>query len=255
MLVECRRLSCADMVYIGVDGCKLGWLTVSLDAEGNWKVHSFYTVDELCENFKSSKLILIDVPIGLRDGGIEERICDKEARKILGLKRGSSVFRVPCRAAVYADTYQRASEVHARLTGKKLPKQTWGIIPKIREVDQLLSVDESTRSRIKEIHPEVCFWALNNCQPMRYSKKKVEGFEERRKVLRSFYPYTDDVVNYSLQKYRRKEVTRDDIVDALVAAVTASKEQLGLLTIPEVPEFDSKVLPMEMVYFGNTKNG
>jgi predicted RNase H-like nuclease len=242
------------MVYIGIDGCKLGWFTVSLDAEGNWEINSFGMIDKLWEHCKASKLILIDITIGLRDGGIEERICDKEARQILGPKRGSTVFRVPCRAAVYTDTYRKASEANAQMTGKKLPKQTWGIIPKIREVDQLLLADASARTRIKEIHPEVCFWALNNCQSMRYSKKKVEGFEERRKVLRSVYPYTDDVLNYSLQKYRRKEVSKDDILDALVAAVTASKERLGLLTIPEVPEFDSKMLPMEMVYFSNIKN-
>ena len=45
--------------------------------------------------------------------------------------------------------------------------------------------------------------------------------------------------------YPRKIVARDDILDALVAAVTGMNE---LRTVPGNPEVDSCGLPMEMVY-------
>ena len=45
-------------------------------------------------------------------------------------------------------------------------------------------------------------------------------------------------------------MVRDDIPDALSAAVTATVGVEGLVSIPETPEFDSQDLRMEMVYRG-----
>src|SRR5262249_23282406 len=54
-----------------------------------------------------------------------------------------------------------------------------------------------------------------------------------------------------LSAYHRKDVARDDILDALVALVTATLE---LRTLPEVAEVDTEGLPMEIVYSpGETK--
>jgi len=237
------------MVYIGVDACKAGWFAVVLTEGTNWKVNIFPDISSLWNQYKDARLILIDIPIGLLDNGSDERVCDKEARKLLG-KRRSSVFAAPCRSAIHADTYEKASEINAQKTGRRLSKQVWGIIPKIREVDQLLLADMTARSRIREIHPELCFWALNSGKPMKYSKKKEKGkaFLERMKVLLSVYPYTKDIVDSTLTKYPRKKVAKDDILDALVAAVTASKERQRLSSIPKITDVDSKGLPMEMVY-------
>lgn len=238
------------MVYIGVDACKAGWFAVVLAEGTNWKANIFPDISSLWNQCKDARLILIDVPIGLRDSDSNERSCDKEARKLLGPKRGSSVFVAPCRAAIYADSYEKASEINAQKTGRRLSKQVWGIIPKIREVDQLLLADMIARSHIREIHPELCFWALNSGKPMKYSKKKEKekAFLERMEVLLSVYPYTNDIVNNTLTKYPPTKVAKDDVLDALVAAVTASEERQRLSSIPKTTEVDSKGLPMEMVY-------
>jgi len=238
------------MVYIGVDACKAGWFAVVLAEGTNWKVNIFSDISSLWNQCKVARLILIDVPIGLWENEPSERSCDIEARKLLSPKRRSSVFSVPCRDAVYADSYEKASEINAQKTGRRLSKQVWGIIPKIREVDQLLLADMTLKSRIREIHPELCFWALNSGKPMKFSKKKEKekAFLERMKVLLSVYPYTNDVVDNALLKYPRRRVARNDVLDALVAAVTASRERQRLSSIPETTEVDSKGLPMEMVY-------
>ena len=235
------------MYYVGADGCREGWFAVKLDERNGWSVSVFKTIDDLWQTYKHAKLILIDIPIGLRDSGTEGRVCDIEAHHLLGARR-SSVFRVPCRAAVYADAYQEASKVNYRNTGKKLSKQTWGIVPKIREVDEFLRREKLARSRIREIHPEVCFWALNGGKSMMHRKKSPEGFSERMKVLRRVFSYTNSVVKCAQDTCKNSKVAEDDILDALVAAVTASREKQGLPTIPEKPEIDSKGLPMEMVY-------
>jgi predicted RNase H-like nuclease len=237
-------------MFVGADGCKAGWFTVQLTKSNDWKVDVFPDVSSLWNKYSGTSVILLDIPIGLRKRGHEERKCDIEARKLLGPKRASSVFPAPCRQAISAKTYEEASNINKQMTGRRLSLQTWNIIPKIREVDILLSNDESARSRVREIHPEVCFWALAG-HPMKHSKKKREGLLERTQVLQSIYPRTDDIITHTLSTstYRRKEVAKDDILDALSAAVTAMVGIQKLVSIPETPEFDSQGLRMEMVYY------
>lgn len=243
-------------MFVGVDGCGKGWFTVILKENNGYEVNLFENVKELYSYYNNAALILIDIPIGLREKGNEERCCDKEARKLLG-KRASSIFPAPCRPAIHADTYEEAKKINKKNTGRKMSYQTWNIIRKIRDVDELLLKDKSARLRIKEIHPEICFWALANKNPMEHSKRTEEGFKERKQVLHSIFHLTNDIINDAESEYKRNEVARDDILDALSAAVTA---MLGINgTIPKMPQFDSHGLPMEMVYhvpmdFHNSKS-
>jgi len=236
------------MIFVGADGCKAGWFTVLLTENTDWKVNVFPDVFSLWNKFSSASVILLDVPIGLREKDPQERLCDIEARKLLGPKRRSSVFPAPCRAAIDAKTYEEASDINEQMAKRRLSLQTWNIIPKVREVDILLSNDESAKSRIREIHPEICFWALAGRHPMKNPKREEDGFLERIQVLRSVCPYTNDIISHALSTYRRNEVARDDILDALSAAVTATVGVQGLVSIPETPEFDSQGLRMEIVY-------
>ncbi len=236
------------MIFVSVDGCKRGWFAVKLTDGLDWEVKVFEDIDALWKTFNDAAVILIDIPIGLKDEGPNERECDVVARKLLGSKRASSVFRPPCRKAVHSPM-GRSSDINFRITKKRLPLQTLNILPKIREVDTLLSKNKSARPVIREIHPEICFWALSGGRPMQYSKKKQEGFFERERILRSVYPKTEAIVNDGLTAYRRNEVAKDDIIDALAAAVTAKIGFNRFLTIPETPPIDSKGLRMEMVYF------
>lgn len=233
-------------MFVGIDGCRAGWFAVCLGEESSWQVDVFPDIFSLWNQYSQASVILIDIPIGLREGGAQERLCDTKARKLLGPRR-SSVFPAPCRLAAYAQSYEEASAINERLTGKRLSIETWNIVPKIREVDCLLSNDESARARIRESHPEVCFWGLAG-RPMRYSKKQSEGLLDRTQVLRAIYPQTTDIIGHALSTYKRKEVARDDIVDALSAAVTAMIGVQGLVSIPQTPELDNRGLRMEMVY-------
>ena len=236
------------MICVGVDSCKAGWFTVKLIEQSNWEVNVFQDIRSLWNSCKDASLILIDIPIGLVKNGSNERICDKEARKWLGPKRGSSVFVTPCRDAVYADV-KEASDINNKLTNRKLSKQVLGIIPKIKQVDQLLISNNVAQLRIREVHPELCYWALNYRNPMAFNKKDRRGIRERKEVLFSRYPHCELIFKYAEGTYDRKDVARDDILDALVAAVTASKGEQVLINIPANPEIDAKGLPMEMVYY------
>ena len=233
-------------MFVGVDGCRAGWFAIGLEADDHWQVDIFPDVSSLWDHHRGAALILIDMPIGLKTDGGAERRCDPQVRKLLGPRR-SSVFPAPCRAAIYASSYQEACDINQRLTGKRLSVENWNIIPKIREMDCLLSDDKSAKSRIREIHPELCFWGLAG-RPMQHAKKHSEGLAERTQLLQSIYPRTPDIINHALSTYRRKDVARDDILDALAAAVTGLMGGENLTSIPQEPEFDERGLRMEMVY-------
>lgn len=234
-------------MFVGADGCHAGWFAVAIAKDGSWETGVFEDVESLWNKYRRASVILLDIPIGLREDGALERLCDKRARKLLGPKRGATVFPAPCRKATREETYREASRVNREMTGRGLSKQTWSIIPKIREVDELLASDKSAGSRIREIHPEICFWALA-CHPMQRSKKKREGFLERMEVLRSVYPRTDELVSQARAGFKSHDVAKDDILDALSAAVTAKVGKEKLVSLPEPPERDSRGLPMQMVY-------
>jgi predicted RNase H-like nuclease len=46
----------------------------------------------------------------------------------------------------------------------------------------------------------------------------------------------------------RKELAKDDILDAISLAITASSQSETLMTIPEEPRKDENKLPMEIVF-------
>jgi predicted RNase H-like nuclease len=211
-------------------------------AEVHENVHSIWQRYDRCA------LILIDVPIGLWDQGSRHRRCERDARKVLGQRR-SSVFTPPLRSSLSYRSYPEASRHNCVLSGRKLSKQAWGIASKIDEVDAFLRHCDGARGILRETHPEVCFWSLNGREAMAAPKKSVEGRRSRHQLLSRHTPFVDDVYTSVRCKYRRAEVADDDIYDALVAAVTAQLFTSGRgATLPDIPEFDSFGLPMEMVY-------
>lgn len=235
------------MNYIGIDGCKKGWFYVCLDDSDNWKTGVIQDIQSLVDEFHEECLILVDIPIGLRHAGDTERLCDKEARKVLG-NRKSSVFPVPCRNAVYQSTYQEASRLNFQLTGKNISKQSWFISGRIRQVDELIT-NSVNRKLVREVHPEICFCGLNGGNSMKHYKRTPEGFDERLSVIRKVYSKCDELVDDALREYKRNDVNKDDILDSLVAAVTAKFGFNSLKTIPNAPEHDETGLPMEVVYY------
>ncbi len=227
---------------LGVDGCKKGyWLAFALDKKGGHEIERFPNIEELWQRYREADMILIDTPIGLPDKG--DRQCDIEARSLLR-NRASSVFPVPCRKAVYAESYEKARAVN----GKGFSIQTWCITPRIRQVDTFLLANKSARLKVKEVHPELCFRALNKLYPSLNSKHVPDGIMERLRVLSSVLPESEKIYSEAERGFLHKEVARDDILDALVAAFTALHGD-SLRTIPEKPDLDSYGLPMQISYY------
>jgi predicted RNase H-like nuclease len=192
--------------------------------------------------------VLIDIPIGLPDAGPDGRLCDREARQLLGRGRAASVFSAPARRTLAATSYPQALELNRQAIGRGLSKQAWNIVPKIREIDTLLRDNRALRGIVRESHPEVCFLALNNNRAMRENKKKREGQQERLRVLQGCFPDCRAFFEQARDGFPRREVASDDIIDAMVCAVTAKFGYGQYRTVPDRPVRDGQGLPMEMVY-------
>jgi len=242
--------------FVGVDGCPCGWFSVGFNAGGEYELEAFFSFAELVEHYAAAKLILVDMPIGLPEGAAE-RICDPEARRALGKPRNTAVFRAPTRQATeylarHPGDKDGTKDVQIEITGTSLAPFALGIMPKMAEVDRVML---TRQPRVREIHPEVCFWALNNRSSMKFSKKnrEGEGIEERLCVLERVEPRARNIFGAGCAKFPSKsKVARDDILDALAAAVTAYRgwpDQLQVFPKNNAPERDGRGLPMEMVFW------
>ncbi|MGH9379925.1 MAG: DUF429 domain-containing protein [Thermoanaerobaculia bacterium] len=231
---------------VGVDGCRFGWIAVALSPGEACEVRVLPDIHDVVI-WRDDGVVLIDVPIGLRDSGPEPRACDVAARRVLGSPRSSSVFPPPCRAALVASCWEEASTINERRTGRRLSRQSWAIAGKIHEVDQFLREDPQRQVFLREAHPEVLFWALNDRRPVFSKKKRVHGRNERLDILTRHWPEVEAVFHRERRGIRSRGAAADDLLDAL-AAVTAWRACGGRLsTLPEVPEMDAAGLRMEIV--------
>lgn len=237
------------MSCVGVDGCRAGWFWVCLMQSDGWDVGIEQRFGRVWSKWEGADSILVDIPIGLRESGEQERLCDREARRILGPPTSSSVFPVPCRLSLYAKGYRDACRINERQTGRRLSRQSWNIAGKIREVDDLFQSHPQVKGAVREVHPEVLFWALNGGKPMQHNKRTEHGFNERLRLLALRYPGSETIVSCVLHTFTRKDAGRDDVLDALAAAVTGKLGKGSLQSLPKNPERDSTGLPMEIVYY------
>ena len=191
---------------VGVDGCKSGWFCVRINSDHSWETNCFDDIAVLGREWGDARLILIDVPIGLPDRHKPVRPCDQEARRLLKWPRASSVFSPPSRVAFNGKSHPQASRLNKAEVGRGLSLQAYGILKRIREVNGFLTREKSARGVIREVHPEMCFWAFNGHRAMKYRKKSKAGFKERLRLLsRVFLPAHDIVAPVAMQFTRNRK--------------------------------------------------
>jgi predicted RNase H-like nuclease len=236
----------ATWTAAGIDGTSQGWIAVLVDRDLNVvDMLALRSIDEIDAKLGHAAYVAIDVPIGLSARGERGgRECDRAARGGLGHPRGSSVFPTPCRPAVYADTFPEACSRNAAPgDGPRLSRQTWEIVPKIREVDRYLRHHPECWDRVREIHPEVSFQAMNDGVPCLHRKGCPQGRQERLNLLGKA---GIGVSKGLLAEGRRLGAAPHDVLDALAAAWTAVRIVRGVATaLPgSPPPVDGCGLPM-----------
>jgi predicted RNase H-like nuclease len=228
----------------GIDGCPQGWLCLRKDlSRGTVETRILANIGDLLTLSPQPVVALVDVPIGLTDAG--PRQCDLEARKHLRKPRSNSVFPAPIRATLVATSYEEACRIGEQADGRRLSRQLWGILPKVVEVDALLRSNPSFQQWIREVHPEVSFWAWNGFVAMVHGKKSAPGKAEREALVRREYGDTYAAARSSLP---RSQYANDDLLDAFAALWSAERLAAGnALLLPASPPIDACGLRMEMV--------
>jgi len=126
--------------------------------------------------------------------------------------------------------------------GKRLSKQTYELIAKIREIDECLERSRHMRDVVWEVHPELSFRYWNRSKAMQHPKKSGFGFLERYKLVVQSYGDTAARIRAAIP---RKKATDDDILDALAALWTAERIHAGTaIQLPSTAEYDERGLPM-----------
>ena len=233
-------------IIAGVDGCKAGWLCIKKNIDtGVVSSGVFSNAQSLIRQKPEPLVIAVDIPIGLMES--DPRQCDIEARKLLDIKRKPSIFPAPIRSIIRLNTFEEANAVSKQILGKGISQQTHAICKKILQFDEILSEQPALQKRIKEIHPEVCFWACNNDKSIPHNKKSEEGLKERHKIISEYFGHK--AIMDVRSKYHVNTVAHDDIYDAFIALWTAEriyKGNAGL--IPNPSPCDEKGIHMEMWY-------
>lgn len=231
----------------GVDGCRAGWVVVlahplARDAQEH-QVTICAKFDDVLTLLPTPTVSAVDIPIGLlaerQPGG---RDCDRCARRLLG-RRASSVFTPPTRPLLDATHYDQV-----RTRGLSI--QAFNILPKIREVDRVMT--PAWQQQVYEAHPELAFQALAG-HPMQYRKKLVAGREERLRVLAQspslVFHGIRTAFEHVLRDCKRTHVAPDDVLDAYVLVWTALRIwRAQARRVPHVPPYDARGLRMEIWY-------
>ena len=230
-----------DGLYIGVDGCKGGWIAAILD-HGSLQFKRYARINEIVSDYSDFDAFMIDMAIGLRNSADQLRP-DKAAKEELG-RKSSSVFPIPSRDAVYAEGEEAQKQANFRALGKSLSKQSIAIIPKIKELDVFLNTHPEYKNRILESHPEVVFSRLNGAV-VASRKKEFTGIMEREQIL-SEYLEKNEIAGL-WERAKEYKCKQDDLMDAVCLAVAGALHAHGLSeTIPGKPEADETGLYMQL---------
>jgi predicted RNase H-like nuclease len=220
------------MRVTGVDGCRRGWVAVTLEVPASGRVRVFAvrvhaSLEGLLEG--DTGVVGIDMPLGLLESGWRE--ADLVARGLLGSRR-SSVFAIPPRAVWAEPDYPAANRRCRELTGKGFSVQAWGLRAKLIEAN---GYQETGRHPLYEVHPELAFGALAGT-PLAASKHTAPGREMRRELLAR--------TGILLPAGRDGPAARapaEDTLDAAAVAWTAWRIAAGqAVTLPARPQRDRR---------------
>jgi len=224
-------------VVAGVILCRRGWLVASAKLQGVTIAPEdprvMETMVEVIDEKPTFSVIALHAPVGFLDlvtaGG---RTCDREARALLGSRRGAAVRSAPSWVSFEGSPDERTQGLDA-VTTILLPRY-----------DEVAAEMAPYRQRtVYETHPELGFYQLNDDQPLRYSKRFAGGRQERRELLVARFPGVDRILDAEVPA-----ATPAHLLDAAMCLWTARRVIARAATrMPADAEWDSQGLRMEYV--------
>ncbi|MFC5380302.1 DUF429 domain-containing protein [Aquipuribacter nitratireducens] len=218
------------MRVLGVDGVRDRWVGVLVgDGDVEWVLGAARDVLRRVAD-ASVALAAIDVPIGYVRAG--SRRCEADARRQLGAARSSIFATAAAPAFALAadgdrsdDARRAASAASAAVGGPGVGSHSWGLVPKVLEVEDVVRGLGASGQRVVETHPETAFAVLaagaGVASPA--PKRSAAGAAQRVRLL------TDALVLDVVAALAAAPpgVPVDDALDALAAAWSAARHARG----------------------------
>jgi predicted RNase H-like nuclease len=217
----------ASLWVAGADGFREGWVVVLWQpAAGTTRRRTVDGVDPLLSLPEAPAVLGVDMVIGCPDAAVPGgRACDRAARRLLGHPRGTSVFSPPAYDALRADTYDEALRRN-RASGPNAPglsKQTFHLVPKIRALAERMT--PRRQERVREVHPELAFYAMNDDAPVDDGKRTAAGRRARIDLLTA---HGVPGVKAAVDTLPGGPLGADDVLDAHAACWTARRIYEGI---------------------------
>jgi predicted RNase H-like nuclease len=232
---------------IGIDGCPAGWVAALAHAAGDGRLErtelrlfrgdgreTIAALVDSCEALCRPPSLALDVPMGLpRRAGLRQ--CDREARLRLG-RRASCVFPTVDRA-LFGLSFERCRElVRARRLAEPgrhpiMARQAIAIAPRIAALDALLTERPERQQWLVEAHPELSFLALARARGQLAAdaqlppKRSGTGGSLRAALIADALPDSEERI--AAAPWPRREVARDDLLDAYAALWSALRHRAG----------------------------
>lgn len=216
---------------MGVDGARSGWIAVW---RGRDSLHHqrYESAKALVDSHRSLDVIAVDIPMGLTNS--HGREAEVQARRFVGGRRACSVFSTPVRGILDAQSQPEASRRHREIDGRGFGAQSFAILCKIREWDELLLGDAQVRGLVREIHPEVSFAALNGGQGcgLSASKKSDAGASALISFRHTLACATSRVFFVTFHDVRRQEMTYLMLWSRYGARSASPRDELSACRVP-----------------------
>jgi len=220
----------------GVTPCGPSWLVAPAKLQGTIFAPEgpqlIAPFADVLDQRPSYSVIALNAPVGFLDhaaaGG---RTCDREARALLGPKRGSSIPSAPVRSPTN----------ELEFLPDHLDAISMTLLPRYREVaGEMFPFRQRT---VYEVHSDMSFYELNEGQPLQWPKHTEKGLEERKALLQVKLPAVDRILSAELPG-----ASLAHLLDVAVFAWTARRIfAKAAIRIPRDPEWDEQGLRMEIV--------
>ena len=177
----------------GVTPCPGGWLVlpgrlagVTVIAEEAFVLRKFADVLDYRPKFDFAA---VNIPFGYPEHpGEKYRLCDSEARQLVGWPRQVSVHPVPSRAALFAKSRQEAMELEPWLTKNDFRHFKW-----MKEA--AIEIQPFHSRSIYSGNASLSFTHMNGDVPLKTSPYHEDGRVERYDLIRSKLPGVEDVIS------------------------------------------------------------
>jgi predicted RNase H-like nuclease len=221
----------------GVVPCRGNWLVATCKLQGSNvsvevpKLFSAFT--DVVDEKPAFDTLGVFAPIGYLDEGAHGgRTCDREARALLGPRRGAAVRSAPTLLTFEGSNGQNTDRLDAA---------TSVLLPLYRQIAAEMA--PYRQRSIFEAHPELTFYELNEDRPLRYSKRLKIGQLERRVLLERKILGVERIIDSNLPG-----TSVAHLLDATACMWTARRIAVRAgVRLPMDPEWDSQGLRMEFV--------